>query len=455
MLKSLFFLAALLFLTPLKVHAALELSEIYANPVGDETVGEWIELYNPENASASSAGYVLSDAIGVVKSFSLPAATVSAKGFLIVWRTTSGISLNNDGEEVLLKKPDGTTETSGWFASTEGKSWTKNGTLWQEADPTMGYKLSAATTSTVQSATSSAVALNASVSAQQTASNSAIAQTTSSSSSALDVFLATANNGQSEGAAPLELRLSEVAACATPSEWAEVELLGAQSASLNGWSFQDGSGNIHDLSDIVLPGPGLYVLQWKSGWLTNSGERLALVWNNHVLEELLLPPCSVGQSFVRIGDEWQLTNTPSPGSPNTLPAETPSPVVLSASKTQSSPPKSTFGLPTLHTSDTASFVSKPNIIPRVQDISPYAENWRLPQSFLALSASATHAASISSLRHRVLLPARRNFPIPTVFMGSAFIVLGQALVIFSHRTLLWRMLRSKLSLAIFPSTSYS
>lgn len=292
------------------VGATLTLTEVYANPPGDETVGEWIELYNPGTASESTTGYVLRDGVGAVKQFTLPTATVSAKSYLLIWRTLSGISLNNDGEEVILVNPTGASESSGVFVAAEGKSWTKSSGRWGEALPTPGYaepELSFAATSS--GSTVNGASLPGGVA--ESSSSSGVTLSTSSASTAHSALV------DAVGADPMEIHLSEVAACASPLEWVELEVTGAGfPLSLAGWSLQDGSGNLHDLGGLSVTESGFIILEWKSGWLTNTGESISIRQHNRLIEEVDLPACVFGQSYQRFADGWKMTSTPSPGTRN-------------------------------------------------------------------------------------------------------------------------------------------
>lgn len=288
-------------------HAVLTLTEVYANPPGDEAVGEWIELYNPATASESTAGYLLKDTAGSVKQFPLPTATISGQSYFLIWRTLSGISLNNDGEEVILVSPGGASESSGMFVTAEGKSWTKSGGKWLEAIPSPGY----ATESVGLSASFS------STTGDQVMISTVVVSSSSGAMAEADLAATQSALGSSEVKNLLSVRLSEVASCASPQEWAELEVTGVGFPSaLTGWSLQDGSGNRHDLSGISVIDSGLIVVEWKSGWLANTGETLSLHQNGLVVEEVVLPACSYGQSYQRYSDGWRMVSAPSPGAKN-------------------------------------------------------------------------------------------------------------------------------------------
>ncbi|MCF2137608.1 MAG: lamin tail domain-containing protein [Candidatus Thorarchaeota archaeon] len=72
---------------------------------------EWIELYNPQDVDANISGYFLDDiAINGSNPYLIPKGTViSAHGYLVFYKSTTGINLNNVNDTVNLIRPDGIT----------------------------------------------------------------------------------------------------------------------------------------------------------------------------------------------------------------------------------------------------------------------------------------------------------------------------------------------------------
>lgn len=87
----------------------IELSELMPNPSGSETENEWIELYNNSPASVSVDRWQIGD--GSSRRFTFKTektnTNIEAYGFLLLKRPDSGISLNNEGEKIVLFAPDG------------------------------------------------------------------------------------------------------------------------------------------------------------------------------------------------------------------------------------------------------------------------------------------------------------------------------------------------------------
>ena len=75
------------------------LSEIFPNPVGDDKEGEFIELYNYGERDINLFGWRLGDAS--TKRFEFGVGDkIEAKKYLVIYRTDSGIALNNTGDEL-------------------------------------------------------------------------------------------------------------------------------------------------------------------------------------------------------------------------------------------------------------------------------------------------------------------------------------------------------------------
>ncbi len=83
------------------------ITEIFPNPIGDDSTNEFIELYNAGSQDINLAGWSLSDKTD--KKFFISAMASStmlkAKEYLVVYRSQSKIVLNNDTDSVKLYRP--------------------------------------------------------------------------------------------------------------------------------------------------------------------------------------------------------------------------------------------------------------------------------------------------------------------------------------------------------------
>ncbi|MEK7162936.1 MAG: lamin tail domain-containing protein [Patescibacteria group bacterium] len=86
------------------------ISEFLPNPIGKDTGGEWIKLFNEGNAVIELNGWQIKDAAG--KTFIFPAdggknKLINPGEYLILDYKTTKISLNNNGEALFLYNPKG------------------------------------------------------------------------------------------------------------------------------------------------------------------------------------------------------------------------------------------------------------------------------------------------------------------------------------------------------------
>ncbi len=94
---------------PILVYSPdIHINEFLPNPKGDDGTGEFIELINTGNEDVDISEWVLDDVEGAGSTpFSIPDETIiSAHGFIVVYRTLTKISLNNDIDHVRLIRPD-------------------------------------------------------------------------------------------------------------------------------------------------------------------------------------------------------------------------------------------------------------------------------------------------------------------------------------------------------------
>ena len=117
----------------------IQISEVLPNPVGDDTQLEWIELYNPTENDISLDGWSIADVFGAIKTYSLTGKTISAHSFFVIERSETGITFNNDKEQVVLRSPVGQLASTAIMTNIpEGKSFSFIDGDWVWADPTKG-----------------------------------------------------------------------------------------------------------------------------------------------------------------------------------------------------------------------------------------------------------------------------------------------------------------------------
>ncbi len=108
---------------------AILLSEVMPNPEGTDTDTEWIELYNASTANVDLGNWSLDDEEGGSDPYIFPAGTVvEAQDFLVIPRSMSKLSLNNDTDTVRLFDFQNTAQdTVIYEGSPEGQSYARIG----------------------------------------------------------------------------------------------------------------------------------------------------------------------------------------------------------------------------------------------------------------------------------------------------------------------------------------
>lgn len=109
--------------------SSLILSELLPNPVGEDVVGEWIEIYNPSDNRVVLSRFFLDK-------YSIPSGTsIDPRSFLVLPRSQTETVLNNTGDTISLFFPGGllinktiygqSMEGLSWALGSDGKwSWT-------------------------------------------------------------------------------------------------------------------------------------------------------------------------------------------------------------------------------------------------------------------------------------------------------------------------------------------
>ncbi len=103
------------------------LNELLPNPM--EGGEEYIELYSPD-ADVGISGWTLSDSGGA--SYTVPPSTLAPhSGYLEFRRSVTRISLNNDGDSVTLKRPDGSVASKIEYTDADrGTAYARDGGVW-------------------------------------------------------------------------------------------------------------------------------------------------------------------------------------------------------------------------------------------------------------------------------------------------------------------------------------
>jgi hypothetical protein len=112
------------------------INELLPSPSGPDAEEEWIEIFNPNDFEVDISGWKLQDTVGKTKTYIFSEGTkITAKGFLVLRRPITKITLNNDGDGLKLINLDSETiDEVSYEKAKEGKSFakTESGWVWIE-----------------------------------------------------------------------------------------------------------------------------------------------------------------------------------------------------------------------------------------------------------------------------------------------------------------------------------
>lgn len=288
----------------------VQISEMLPNPVGDDTQLEWIELYNPTESDISLDGWSITDVYGAVKTYALTGKTIGTHSFLVLERSETGITLNNDQEQVVLRSPeDQSVSTEVMTNIPEGKSFSFIDGTWVWADPTKGGTNSSAPSSP---SPSPSILPNPTPSPQPTPTPSFTPSPTPTlqpSPSPIPTPTAVVGN----------IVLSEVQACAVNErEWIELQNIGDTETVLDDWKLLDaGSVIASNLENIHIPAHGFAVVELASYHLNNGGDLVQLQYGNQIKDQFAYDHCDQGKTWAKLEDGyWRDTSCVTKGAAN-------------------------------------------------------------------------------------------------------------------------------------------
>ena len=82
-------------------------NEILPSPEGPDDKEEWIEIFNQNNFDVDLGGWKIRDSVGQSNTYVFPdGEKIKANGYLVLARTTTKITLNNDGDNLSILDPN-------------------------------------------------------------------------------------------------------------------------------------------------------------------------------------------------------------------------------------------------------------------------------------------------------------------------------------------------------------
>jgi hypothetical protein len=121
-------------LPPVKENypVGLVINEILPSPEGQDEKEEWIEIFNQNDFETDISYWQIVDTVGQTKTYTFPVNTIiKAKGFLVLDRPTTKITLNNSEDGLLFIQPNGnTTDSVNYLKAAKGQSYSRTENNW-------------------------------------------------------------------------------------------------------------------------------------------------------------------------------------------------------------------------------------------------------------------------------------------------------------------------------------
>ncbi|HSN75398.1 MAG TPA: lamin tail domain-containing protein, partial [Anaerolineae bacterium] len=309
--------------TPGVYPDGVSLNEFMPDPASDwngdgaaDQDDEYIELHNANDFAVDLSGWRLDDMDDGLRitpdgspPYALPAGTtIPASGFLLVFRSESGIALNNDGDWVRLLRPDGVVvEASEYSASRDDQAVSKTidgGSEWTRSyQPTPGGSNTPGGTPT---------------------------STPSPTPQLTPTPVATTVRLNEILPSPQDVDWDGNGVPSYLDEWIELTNLGEEAVDLGGWRLADGAPAGHEPervyilpAGVTVPARGyLVIYRAQSGLaLDASSEQVRLLYPDNSEADAMHYDVFSGydQSWCRLPDgvgQWSRFCIETPGQPN-------------------------------------------------------------------------------------------------------------------------------------------
>ena len=112
--------------------SGIVVSEILPYPEGPDAEEEWIEIFNQNNSEVDLSDWKITDTAGKTNIYAFPfEIKISAQGFLVFSRPTTKITLNNDGDGLLLIQPnENILDSVNYQKAPRGQSYNRTESDW-------------------------------------------------------------------------------------------------------------------------------------------------------------------------------------------------------------------------------------------------------------------------------------------------------------------------------------
>jgi len=305
--------------------ADISITEIYANPTGSDTAGEYIEIYNDSDTDANLTGWTFSDS-SASGSYTLPENTIIEGGaYMVFFRSAFSFALNNSGEEsVTLTRPDESIASSVTFIA-----------------PDEGYTLNIIENTPTPSVTLTPNTENITSEALQCEIPKEVSSAQEESEITEEAVI--------ENILPTDIEqpnliLSEILpnpiGTDADGEFIEIYNPTDSEANLEGWILNDASTNGRHILENTEIASGTYIIIPRTVFsfaLNNSGEESVTLTKpgGTVAATVTFDAVPEGSSHSFLNNAWQNTTTPTPNAKNIITAEIIESVAQESSTAQS------------------------------------------------------------------------------------------------------------------------
>ena len=387
----------------------IQITEVYTAPASGES--EWFELYNPGSVAVDLAGWQVFDQLtnpSLIYEIKSPEERWLLPGQHRVF-TLAAAKLNNaaDGVTVIDSCQTQVDQMSYNQPASSTQSWSLYNSTWVLAPPSPG-----AATTTLPPTPTPTPTLSPTPTPPPTA-------TPTPSPSPTPTTL-------TENYIAEHLLLSEVMSCPSSGdkEWIELFWNSPESATIANWQLADAAGTIYSFSAAPITPESFVTVELPSARLNNSGDSLSLISpSGQEIWSVLLPACSVGNSFIFSSGALVSTTTPSPGQSNPDPATSTASLSLSIASSATSSATTSSSLPAPSLTPTSQ-LNQTTQTPQPSSLNPYPG--RLPQ----LTSLPTDENSQTAKN-----PPESANPIPAllnVILGGLLLVVPNGLMTALH-----------------------
>ncbi|MEW6610271.1 MAG: lamin tail domain-containing protein [Patescibacteria group bacterium] len=295
-------------------------SEVLPNPKGSDEEDEWIELVNLSDQEVDLTDWAVEDASGkhytIKRDATVASVTIAPKGYFILPRKATSISLNNIGTETLtLLNRNEQTIISLTYTGTaeEGYSWAR------------GTEGNFAWTTTPTPSASNVIT-------PPPSDNTKSQNQDDTKSRSMDTLHYATPNSPTTDAPPFKIVINELLPNPlgddTSGEWIELKNENEDEVSLTGCVLSDESGARYTFTTQSAPIPprGFLLLPrtLTKIVLNNDGDTIFLTFQGYTITQTHYGKTEEGMSFARDEEgNYAWTTSPTPGKPNifSLPAE--------------------------------------------------------------------------------------------------------------------------------------